>query len=84
MIGAGIEEGHILLVEPNAPLNSGDKCLCLTEDGATVKTYKYKDGVVTLMPHNPKYDAITFTPDEADQRNIRFFRITRKLKDEPA
>ena len=61
MIGAGISDGDILLVD-RGPTNYKDKVVIACIKGEfTVKRYKIERGRPVLKSQNPKYSDIHFT-----------------------
>ena len=61
MIGAGINDGDILLVDRGLT-NYKDKVVIACVNGEfTVKRYKIERGRPVLKPQNPKYSDIHFT-----------------------
>ena len=61
MLGAGILPGDLVVVHRQQEVRNGEIVVALFEDEATVKTYRYKDGHVWLMPENPEYEPIDGT-----------------------
>ncbi len=61
MLGAGILPGDLVVVHRQQAARNGEIVVALFEDEATVKTYRYKDGQVWLMPENPEYQPIDGT-----------------------
>lgn len=64
MLNAGILPGDLVVVHRQQAARSGEIVVALFEDEATVKTYRYKDGQVWLMPENPEYQPIDGTHAE--------------------
>lgn len=64
MLNAGILPGDLVVVHRQQVARSGEIVVALFEDEATVKTYRYKDGQVWLMPENPEYQPIDGTHAE--------------------
>lgn len=58
MIEAGILDGDKILVRKQNTCDNGDIVVALIEDGATVKTFYKKDGVVQLIPENSSMSPI--------------------------
>jgi repressor LexA len=59
MIGAGILDGDLVVVRPQASAKHGDVVVArLNEDDVTVKRLIRKPGIIELAPENPKYKAI--------------------------
>ena len=61
MLNAGILPGDLVVVHRQQEVRNGEIVVALFEDEATVKTYRYKDGHVWLMPENPEYEPIDGT-----------------------
>ena len=61
MIGAGIKDGDMFVVDRNLT-NYKDKVIIACVNGEfTVKRYKIERGRPVLKPQNPKYSEIYFT-----------------------
>ncbi len=58
MIGAGILDGDMVLVEQTNTASDGEIVVALIEDGATVKTFYKEDGMIRLQPQNDAMDPI--------------------------
>jgi len=58
MIGAGILDGDVVVVRPQASADTGDIVVALLGDEATVKRLKRGRGEVWLMPENPAFSPI--------------------------
>jgi repressor LexA len=58
MIGAGIFDGDIVIVEKTPEAQNGDIVVALIEDEATVKTFYREDSHFRLQPENPEYEPI--------------------------
>lgn len=59
----GFEDGDYLLVEPDAPVESGELVIALIDNKATFKKYKKEGEKIYLEPANPEYERIELTPD---------------------
>ena len=59
MIGAGINDGDILIVDRKAQPRPSDIVVALTEDGYTVKRFEPEH--LRLVPANPNYEPIPVT-----------------------
>lgn len=55
MMGAGINDGDFLLVQPQAGIFNNDIVVAMLDNEATVKRFFKKDGVITLKPENPDF-----------------------------
>ena len=82
MIGAGIREGDLLVVDRSLTPANGDIIIAAVDGEFTVKTYRMglktgKDGrkhkFITLEPANPNYPTITFT---AGQELLMYGKVT--------
>ena len=82
MIGAGIREGDLLVVDRSLTPASGDIIIAAVDGEFTAKTYRMglktgKDGrkhkFITLEPANPNYPTITFT---AGQELLMYGKVT--------
>ena len=58
MIGAGIFDGDLLIIQPTKNPQHGDIVAALIGDDATVKRFIQKDNMSYLKAENPKYDNI--------------------------
>ncbi|WP_435829168.1 transcriptional repressor LexA [Actinocatenispora sera] len=58
MIDAAICDGDWVVVRQQPVAESGDVVAAMIDGEATVKTYRRRDGHVTLVPHNPAYEPI--------------------------
>ena len=63
MIGAGIGDGDLLVVDRSLKADHGDIVVAAVAGEFTVKELRTRPSVV-LMPHNPKYKPITFHAEE--------------------
>lgn len=73
MVGGRIEEGDLLLVSPNTPVESGDIVLAKSEEGVTVKKLYSKGDFIILQPLNPNYPPIVVQPSE----NFKVYKIKK-------
>ena len=74
MLNAGILPGDLVVVHRQQEARNGEIVVALFEDEATVKTYRYKDGHVWLMPENPEYEPIDGTYAEIIGRVVAVVR----------
>jgi len=58
MLDAAICDGDYVVVRQQPTANNGEIVAAMLEGEATVKTYRYRDNHVWLMPHNPAYEPI--------------------------
>lgn len=72
MIGAGISDGDILVVDRSLSARHGDVIIAAVSGEFTVKRlYMRPDSPVLLLPENPDYAPITITPE----LNAEFFGV---------
>jgi repressor LexA len=65
MIEAGILDGDYVVARAQVEANKGDLIVAGIPGGeATVKTYTRQGDAVVLVPANPAYEPMTFSPDE--------------------
>ena len=70
MIGAGINDGDIAIVNLNPRPHSGEIVVALIEDEVTLKRFVKRSGKVFLMPENDQYDDINLTELDHDRISI--------------
>jgi repressor LexA len=58
MINAGIFEGDLVIVQPNAEAKNGDIIVARLYDEVTVKTYENKNNNIRLIPENSEYQPL--------------------------
>jgi repressor LexA len=58
MIEAAICDGDWVVVRQQPTADNGDIVAAMIDNEATVKTYRYRDGHVLLLPQNPAFDPI--------------------------
>lgn len=58
MIGRGIHDGDLLVVDRSLDSRDGDVVIAAVDGEFTVKTLRMKDGVVALEPANENYPTI--------------------------
>lgn len=63
MVGAGIEDGDIVIVRDAKEFKNGDIVLARNDDETTIKRFIHDDGKVYLKPENPKYKNIPIYPE---------------------
>ncbi len=73
MKGAGILDGDLVLVKPQADADSGEIVVAMVEGDATVKRLIKKKGSLLLKPENADFEPIVITEKEAS------FRILGKV-----
>ncbi len=74
MTGANINDGDLVLVEPNKQVENGDIVICNKNGaGVTIKYLDVKQDRVELRPANHKYSPIIIPKEEAE--DCRFLKI---------
>lgn len=63
MVGAGIDDGDILVVDRSLPARNADIIIAAVAGEFTVKRLEKSAGGVRLMPENPAYKPIVITPE---------------------
>lgn len=63
MIGAGIEDGDVLVVDRAITAANGDIIIAALDGEFTVKRLELKENSVRLLPENPAYAPISITED---------------------
>lgn len=80
MIGAGIDEGDLLVFEKVDKVSSGViGCFCLGENEATCKKYKELESLIMLQPMNNDYEPIIIDPLNNNVRCIG--KLKKVIKD---
>jgi len=78
MTEAGILEGDIALIDPDAETANGDIVIALIEDEATIKRFFLEKGTIRLVPENREMKPVTYKA--SDVRIIgKVTGILRKL-----
>lgn len=63
MIGAGLEDGDIVIIRKAKEFKNGDIVLARNDDETTIKRFVHENGRVYLKPENPKYKNLPIYPD---------------------
>lgn len=77
MINAGILNGDYVLAQEENTAHNGDMVVAMIEDGATVKTFYKKEGVIRLQPENDFMDPIIVPDCTILGKVIGVFRFMR-------
>jgi repressor LexA len=75
MIGAGIFDGDLVLVQQQQYADNGDIIVALIEDEATIKTFYREKTYIRLQPENPVYDPIISIDAKVLGKVIGLFRF---------
>ena len=65
MLGAGIHDGDVLVVDRSRDPRPGDVVIAALDGELTVKRLRTKNGEVWLLPENPAYKPLHVTEDTA-------------------
>jgi len=71
----GIEEGDILLVDPESSVENGQLVIAVIENKVTFKKLKKENGKIFLEPANEHYERIELTPD----MDVKLLKVTMVL-----
>ncbi|MFN3753007.1 LexA family protein [Flavobacterium sp.] len=63
MIGAGIDDGDIMVIDRSLEPTNGKIAVCLTDGDFTVKRIKVEKDAVYLMPENDSFQPIKISED---------------------
>lgn len=62
-----IHNGDKVIVQPTTNVKSGDVAIVsLNGDEATIKRVQIDENGITIIPRNPKYKSITYTPEQVE------------------
>lgn len=64
MIGAGINDGDLIIVRRQPLAETGDIVVALLNDEATVKRLRIENERIELVPENPRHAPITLRPGD--------------------
>jgi repressor LexA len=76
MTEAAIRDGDVVVIRRQPVADNGDFVAALLGDEATVKEFRRVDGHVSLVPHNPSYEAI---PGDEAQILGKVVTVLRRL-----
>ena len=71
----GIEEGDILLVDPESSVENGQLVVAVIDNKVTFKKLKKENGKIFLEPANEHYERIELTPD----MDVKLLKVTMVL-----
>ena len=63
MIGAGIDDGDILVIDRSIEPTDNKIAVCFIDGDFTIKRIKIEEDCVYLQPENPKFQPIKVTED---------------------
>ncbi|MFN8326084.1 MAG: translesion error-prone DNA polymerase V autoproteolytic subunit [Flavobacteriaceae bacterium] len=61
MIGAGIDDGDIIVIDRSLPAENGKIAVCYIDGDFTVKRISINKNLIQLLPENKNYTPITIT-----------------------
>lgn len=64
MIGAGIMDGDVVMIQKQPMVQNGEIAAVLIDDEATLKRFYKTDSLVTLISENPAYPPIVYKPED--------------------
>jgi len=64
MVGAGIHDGDLLVVDRSAEITNGKVVIACINGELTVKRYTRRDGKVRLAPENPAYKSLSLHEED--------------------
>ena len=70
MLFRSIYEGDDVFVRRQSSVAQGDIAVIMIEDEATLKRVYFKENQLVLQPENDKYEPMTFTPEQIEQKRI--------------
>lgn len=70
MTGAGIMDGDMVIIRPQATAENGEIVAALIDNEATVKRFRRQGRLVVLEPENPAFAPITVDPAATEFRII--------------
>jgi len=72
----GIEDGDIILVNANSPVESGSLVIAMIDNKVTFKRLKKENGKILLVPANDNYEPIELTPN----MDIKLYKVIMAIK----
>lgn len=79
MVGVGIHNGDLLVVDRSLTPASGDVVIAAVDGEFTVKTLRKRGAIVTLEPANPAFPVITFRNGQELQLFGKVTAVIHKL-----
>ena len=77
MINAGILDGDYVVVEKKNTASNGEMVVALIDDGATVKTFYKKEGIIRLQPENDNMEPFILESVDILGKVIGVFRFLK-------
>jgi len=72
----GVEDGDIILVNANSPVESGSLVIAMIDNMVTFKKLKKENGKIFLVPANENYEPIELTPN----MDIKLYKVIMAIK----
>jgi len=81
MIGAGIHDGDIAVVQKQPVADDGQIAVVMIDDEATLKRFGRKDKAIILHAENPAYPDIVIGPEDGEVEVVgKVIGIMRKMQ----
>jgi SOS-response transcriptional repressor LexA len=72
----GVEDGDIILVNANSPVEIGSLVIAIIDNMVTFKKLKKENGKIFLVPANENYEPIELTPN----MDIKLYKVIMAIK----
>jgi len=72
----GVEDGDIILVNANSPVENGSLVIAIIDNMVTFKKLKKEKGKILLVPANENYEPIELTPN----MDIKLYKVIMAIK----
>jgi len=72
----GVEDGDIILVNANSPVENGSLVIAMIDNKVTFKKLKKEKGKIFLVPANENYEPIELTPN----MDIKLYKVIMAIK----
>lgn len=69
MVNARINDGDLVFCRKQETVENGEIAAVIIDDTATLKRFYYINGIIQLVPENPKYPPLVYT--ESDYKQVR-------------
>ena len=81
MIGAGIQDGDLVLIRMQSSAENGQIVACqVNGDEATLKRFHQQINTVLLMPENPKYEPIIVPIADFESGRAKIIGVAIEIK----
>jgi len=69
MVNARINDGDLVFCRTQETVENGEIAAVVIDDTATLKRFYFNNGIIQLVPENPKYAPLVYT--ESDYKQVR-------------